>query len=548
MPTRSVPHYSVELENSLASSTEVLEQLIERENNNTLTHLLDTVESVGFIQVKMIDNMKCETNVEINNITVNALIDSGATFNYMSVQLYRKLNNPDYNEPMSKHVGSVIVGNQQSIPFCGSVEMVVNIDANDYKIRFSVLDGPLSSDLILGWKGFMIPNGIRVNGANECIELPIQKRKNGALYTDQPYYLEPLTESLLTVQIRCQSIEAEEEIFIEKFTELFDRTGVVVSPGIQVAPKDIKNRTLSIVLTNMTHKTVCLPANTVVATVQPHDQRDEISKLDHQAVGLSQSYARKLKKQNEQRLKEARIKRFDSQLLVIRSQPALNLINHVPSTPESNTVINREGKLVATIPEKGNSTEPGIETSKPLGIENDKLTAEQVKQFEKFLLEEDDIFTNGTRPSQAVGVTHSIELDSKYSKPVHSSPGRPSQEERNTISKQIAEMLGNGVIKESRSPWSSRIVLIRKKDGKLRFCIDYRRLNSLTKSDVYPLPRIDDSLAALQKGQFFTTLDMFAGNWQIPMEECSKEKTAFISESGLYQFEVERHRDLFKYF
>ena len=60
----------------------------------------------------------------------------------------------------------------------------------------------------------------------------------------------------------------------------------------------------------------------------------------------------------------------------------------------------------------------------------------------------------------------------------------------------------------------------------------------MTKSDVYPLPRIDDSLAALQKGQFFTTLDMFAGYWQIPMEEGSKEKTAFISESGLYQFEV----------
>ena len=99
-------------------------------------------------------------------------------------------------------------------------------------------------------------------------------------------------------------------------------------------------------------------------------------------------------------------------------------------------------------------------------------------------------------------------------------------------------MLSNGIIKESRSPWSSRVVLIRKKDGKLRFCIDYRRLNKLTKSDVYPLPRIDDSLAALQTGQFFTTLDLFAGYWQIPMDEDSKEMTSFISESGLYQFEV----------
>ena len=55
---------------------------------------------------------------------------------------------------------------------------------------------------------------------------------------------------------------------------------------------------------------------------------------------------------------------------------------------------------------------------------------------------------------------------------------------------------------------------------------------------MYPLPRIDDSLASLQKGKFFTTLDMFAGYWQIPMDERSKELTAFISEAGLFQFEV----------
>ena len=166
------------------------------------------------------------------------------------------------------------------------------------------------------------------------------------------------------------------------------------------------------------------------------------------------------------------------------------------------------------------------------------MTTEQIKQFERMLEDNKDIFTKGARPSKAVGVTHRIELESPYVKPVNSSPERPSQEERNAIREQIGEMLNNGVIKESRSPWSSRIVLIRKKDGKLRFCIDYRRLNKLTKSDIYPLPRIDDSLAALEKGHFFTTLGLFARYWQIQMEEESKDKTAFISESGLYQFEV----------
>jgi hypothetical protein len=81
-------------------------------------------------------------------------------------------------------------------------------------------------------------------------------------------------------------------------------------------------------------------------------------------------------------------------------------------------------------------------------------------------------------------------------------------------------------------------VLVKKKDGKLRFCIDYRGLNKLTKKDVYPLPRIDDSLAILQKGQYFSTLDLYAGYWQIPLDENSKEKTAFSTDSGLYEFNV----------
>ena len=78
-------------------------------------------------------------------------------------------------------------------------------------------------------------------------------------------------------------------------------------------------------------------------------------------------------------------------------------------------------------------------------------------------------------------------------------------------------MKANGIIQDSRSPWASRIVLVRKKDGGLRFCVDYRALNNVTVKDVYPLPRIDHSLSILRKGKYFTTLDMFAGYWQILM-------------------------------
>ena len=99
-------------------------------------------------------------------------------------------------------------------------------------------------------------------------------------------------------------------------------------------------------------------------------------------------------------------------------------------------------------------------------------------------------------------------------------------------------MLAKGIIEPSSSPWSSPVVLVKKKDGTIRFCIDYRKVNGVTVKDSYPLPRIDDCLDALSGSQWFCTLDLASGYWQVEMAEKDKEKTAFSTGSGLYQFNV----------
>ena len=106
--------------------------------------------------------------------------------------------------------------------------------------------------------------------------------------------------------------------------------------------------------------------------------------------------------------------------------------------------------------------------------------------------------------------------------------------EPEAIENEVSKMLKNNVISASQSPYSSPVLLVTKKDGTIRFCVDYRKLNSLTQKDAYNLPRIDDILDQIGGSKFRSTLDLTTGYWQIPMHPESKGKTAFTTRSGLY--------------
>ena len=97
-------------------------------------------------------------------------------------------------------------------------------------------------------------------------------------------------------------------------------------------------------------------------------------------------------------------------------------------------------------------------------------------------------------------------------------------------------MLDAGAIKPSYSPWCNAVVLVWKKDGSLRFCIDFRRLNSMAKKDSHPLPRICETLDSLVGAAYFSTFDLTSGFWQVPMAEESKQFTAFtLGSMGLFE-------------
>ena len=110
----------------------------------------------------------------------------------------------------------------------------------------------------------------------------------------------------------------------------------------------------------------------------------------------------------------------------------------------------------------------------------------------------------------------------------------PSQYEE--VKEHIKQLLGTGVIRESSSPYSSPLVIVKKKDGSIRMCVDYRPLNWKTRKDAYPLPRIEESLDALHGAKWFSTLDLASGYNQVTVVEKDRHKTAFCTPFGLYEF------------
>ena len=179
------------------------------------------------------------------------------------------------------------------------------------------------------------------------------------------------------------------------------------------------------------------------------------------------------------------------------------------------------------------STHPSSSSCQPPLPEN--LSPLQQQQLTELFKEYQDVFSQG---GDDLGNTplleHGIET---HGPPLRQPYRRQNPAVRREEMAQVQQMLSSSVIRPSNSPWASPVVMVRKKDGSLRFCVDFRQLNAATVKDAHPFPRIDDLLDALHGAKWFSTLDLKSGYWQVPIAEQDKEKTAFRTSSGqLFEF------------
>lgn len=179
----------------------------------------------------------------------------------------------------------------------------------------------------------------------------------------------------------------------------------------------------------------------------------------------------------------------------------------------------------------------GAELFCQLGLDRKSLSAGEEEAARGMLYQHAAVFSTGEGDlGRTQLATHVI--DTGDARPLKVSSRRVPLQLQGEIEGCLKQMLEAEVIQPSCSPWAAPIVPVRKKDGGLRFCVDYRKLNEVTRKDAYPLPRIDDALDSLANASWFSTLDLVSGYWQVEIDPKDKPKTTFITRQGLYEFNV----------
>ena len=534
-------------------------------------------------------------DVYINGEKIVTLIDTGASSSVMSIKLLDTITIRSLQLVFKANTRIMKMANNNEIRTQGQLlDVPVVVNQNPTTANPHVMSD-LSYDLILG-RDWCEANGIILDFSKRKLYFLQPQEAPPELdfvcqFDDRPspdsndssQFAQLETETLLQpfhetkVVVRSKQ-NGTNTLFVQSNEPLVTRFGVFVVKGLVQFEKNLA----TIILSNLTNKAVTLPPKTIVATLQlfNEDEWTSYDPFDHTDGSLDESpthdadfnenYTNLPKnrdsKKNTPQVKDRRqflilekdpnqfvhwkpILKQKQNIIIDKSSKVVRFVDVLVTLNES---INYEKKLTENLESESTTNDPpeisinesNLQASatekepyQEVKIDEAYLTTEQLRIVKELLEQKGKVFASKNEaPGKALNVTHHI--DTGNSAPVHQPKYRTSHQDRTTIASHIKDMLDKKIIEPSRSPWSSPIVLVPKKDGTIRFCVDYRKLNLVTKKDSYALPRIDEALALLNGNLYFSSLDCNAGYFQIPMEQSSKEKTAFITDQGLFQFNV----------
>ena len=168
-------------------------------------------------------------------------------------------------------------------------------------------------------------------------------------------------------------------------------------------------------------------------------------------------------------------------------------------------------------------------------VQDNNLSSSLASELKDLFVEHKETFATGpTDIGYCDLLQHDIDTGDDFH--IKQSPRRPPLSARQAEEDILDEMLESGVIVPSDSPWASPVCLVKNKDGTFTFCVDYRRVNAVSKRDAFPIPDIHDALDHLRSSRYFATIDLLSGYWQLGMTDRAKERSAFCTRRGLFQF------------
>ena len=165
------------------------------------------------------------------------------------------------------------------------------------------------------------------------------------------------------------------------------------------------------------------------------------------------------------------------------------------------------------------------------------LEPQEATAVRELLSEFRDIMSTGPMDLGSTDVIqHDIETTS--TRPIRQAPRRLPMHQADEVRDHVENLLHEGLIEPSNSPWAAPIVVVRKSDRSIRLCVDYRKLNTVTVKDAFPIPRVDDAIDHMSEAQYFSTLDLASGYWQVELTNAARAKAAFVTPFGLYEWKV----------
>ena len=442
-------------------------------------------EGVNILLVDVKSTPLLRLPVVVLGCGAEAILDTGSQVNIISAPAVRRFN--AVTERLQRRIRLQTADGSAHDATAGC-RLAMQLGGRSYAVDFVVVpDFP--DELLLGL-AFMFDFDVCISPRSQSISIGSQRLPLPDAFP-RTYPTDLAAETDLLIPARAEVVvnlvricDMNDELVVCEGNETATALGLLVAASVC----DTSDRLLPVRVANPTAKPVRIPRGTAIATAEAVVPLHETKKR----------YA------------------FSTQL-----EPEAH------SSPSDGTPATDHN---SGTPPKRYFTEAELDMGKDLSPEQRSQVLELLKDFANIQSQHEsdtgltDLITHG--------------IDTGSAAPINQRPYRISFQERQDVAQLVAEYVAAGFIRESDSPWACPIVIVRKKDGTLRFCCDWRRLNSVTRKDAMPLPRIDDMIDRLAKARYFTKLDFTSGYYQVPLSAESREKTAFVTPDGHYEWNV----------